>query len=454
MRAFLGPQTAAAAAPSAAAPAAAPPRTSNVLLPGQLLKGRQADIPREPMGLMNLVHNWTNKSVLPQSKINGLCKSVSHMVATEMVPILNELKKEHDVKTITGEFKTLFADAIIEPVLCWERNGDKIEAKLDQVTGGMAPRDLKKEINSSTLGRLNHFLAVLQCYIKEETDARCVCASPPVPGHPRCFLPMLICSYHMLLAWLAYVLSGKDLIQDRLEFGAHNLKAMLNRRDEWAIKASEWLDQARKLKRKFEDDKVAAELAEARQRALRKRATEGASAASCKKMRVLRDAGAKEKYPGSITVAAGDTCELISACTNASWSLVKMLDGASMGTEGNVPTVKLQEIKLQEMVLEDPTDSEAEDDGETSALPVNVQQGSTSGVENFEPAPYHEVLVKGVNIIWESLEHFSLTEFCEDDDFQGFSEEAVHKALKKLAATNPELLQQDQERPFVFLKPV
>ena len=149
---------------------------------------------------MNLVHNWTNKSVLPQSKINGLCKSVSHMVATEMVPILNELKKEHDVKTITGEFKTLFADAIIEPVLCWERNGDKIEAKLDQVTGGMAPRDLKKEINSSTLGRLNHFWPCCSATSKRRRMPGACAPRRLHPGIPDASSP---CSYALITcSWL------------------------------------------------------------------------------------------------------------------------------------------------------------------------------------------------------------------------------------------------------------
>ena len=153
---------------------------------------------------MTLVHNWNNKAVLPQSKINGLCKSVMHMISKEMVVILNDLKKEHDVKTLSGEFKGLFADAVFNPIVCWEHNGDKIEAKLDQVTGGMNPRDLKKEMNSSILGRLNHYVAVMQCYIKEEMEARC---APPMRYAP----PAVTLASSVLNACLSCVCTAGEI---------------------------------------------------------------------------------------------------------------------------------------------------------------------------------------------------------------------------------------------------
>ena len=125
------PAAAAAAAPAAAADAApeAAAEAAEEELPGAL-KSRNKEIPRDEGGIMNLVHTWDNRALLPQSKINGLCREMKHMVPNEMKMILDELKKVHDMATTAGQFISLFANAHT-PVLCWEQNGTKIEKLLD-----------------------------------------------------------------------------------------------------------------------------------------------------------------------------------------------------------------------------------------------------------------------------------------------------------------------------------
>jgi hypothetical protein len=169
-------EAAAAAAPAAAAPApaapaaqAAPPATPAEKRPGALAV-RSKDIPREADGIMNLVHNWNNRAVLPQSKLNGLAKPLQHMVAKEMKPLLDDLKKEHDIKTVAGQFKGYFSDEH-NPVVCWETNKTHILSLLDQTVGDMKPKDLKTTINKSTLGK-NEQVAMLRNYIAIETDEK------------------------------------------------------------------------------------------------------------------------------------------------------------------------------------------------------------------------------------------------------------------------------------------
>tara|TARA_B110000046_G_C12849178_1_gene336967 strand:+ start:130 stop:711 length:582 start_codon:yes stop_codon:yes gene_type:complete len=163
----------------AVTPAAAPAPASTVdaaaasisTQPGQLAS-RNKDIPREANTIMHFVTNWSNKSIVSQATINGLCREMKHMVPKEMKAILLELSKEHDIKAIAGEFKGLFADAVHSPVICWENNGDRITALLDTVVGGASPKNLKKTIDASKLGKLNMYVATLRSYITVEVDEK------------------------------------------------------------------------------------------------------------------------------------------------------------------------------------------------------------------------------------------------------------------------------------------
>jgi pyruvate/2-oxoglutarate dehydrogenase complex dihydrolipoamide acyltransferase (E2) component len=171
---------AAAAAPAAAAAAAAPAAAADASpkaavaaeeeLPGAL-KSRNKEIPRAPNGIMNYVHSWSNRALLKQEKINALCREMKHMVPKEMKMIVDELKKEHDIKTTTGQFTSLFADAHT-PVICWEQNGGKIQALLDVTVGDMIEKNLKKTINASKLGTLNKYVAMLRNYIMIEINEK------------------------------------------------------------------------------------------------------------------------------------------------------------------------------------------------------------------------------------------------------------------------------------------
>ena len=81
-------------------------------------------------------------------------------------------------------------------------------------------------------------------------------------------------------------------------------------------------------------------------------------------MRVRSAQLAKDKQPGRLTVNVGDTCTFLEAATNPMWSHVKMDDDGRLGV---VSASKLVEME-EEAVLENPTDSEQEDEKEKPTL--------------------------------------------------------------------------------------
>lgn len=211
---------------------------------------------------------------------------------------------------------------------------------------------------------------------------------------------------------ISCVPSGNDLIQDRLVFGATNLKPMLKRRDEWAIEASQWLEKAGRLKRAYQRELEANAVAEARGKRAAASSSAGDVAPPTKKMRVLRDAEAKEKHPGSLAVKAGETCLFHESCTNPTWvevraahvpiqtasehamrcvrgacavcAQVTMLDGISKDKRGRVPVFKLEEIK--EEVMADATDSEAEAEAEAQEAAEEAAAEEKPSLEAVESA--------------------------------------------------------------------
>ena len=156
---------------SLAEEAASKVAASDAKQPGDLAS-RNKSIPRDANAIMHLVTNWNNRSIIKQSDINGQCREIKQMVPNEMKAILLELSKQHDIKTTTGQFKGLFADAAHSPVQCWENNGSKIDALLDTVVGNISPKNLKKAINSSKLGTLNKYVSILRNYITVEADEK------------------------------------------------------------------------------------------------------------------------------------------------------------------------------------------------------------------------------------------------------------------------------------------
>ena len=151
---------------------------------GQLTHGRQKEIDRHEGGLMNFVHNWENKSIIAPATIAKMTYSQRDLITDNMKPIHDALKKQHHLKTVKGQFKGYFETAISDPVLCWERNGQAIETLINQTVGDMNPKDLKKTINDSTVGKLNKYLDMLRTFVAEEMDEKIRCGScchPPIP---------------------------------------------------------------------------------------------------------------------------------------------------------------------------------------------------------------------------------------------------------------------------------
>ena len=143
---------------------------------GQLTHGRQKEIDRHEGGLMNFVHNWENKSIIAPATIAKMIYSQRDLITENMKPIHDALKKEHHLKTVKGQFKGYFETAVSEPVLCWEKNGQAIETLINQTVGDMNPKDLKKTINDSTVGKLNTYLDMLRTFVAEEMDEKIRCA--------------------------------------------------------------------------------------------------------------------------------------------------------------------------------------------------------------------------------------------------------------------------------------
>ena len=159
-----------------------PPRTAadasiNLVSPtavkahGSLTHGRQSEILRTENGIMNLVHNWDQRAIVTAKAINEMKYSQKNMIVHDIKPILAAVKvPNHEMTTTKGSFRNLFETAASEPVRCWETNGDRIEGLISQTIGGMKAKYFKVEVNDSTLGKLNKYLAVLRTYVSEEMD--------------------------------------------------------------------------------------------------------------------------------------------------------------------------------------------------------------------------------------------------------------------------------------------
>jgi hypothetical protein len=347
-----------AAAP-AAADAPAEDRAAKVLR-GTLTHGRQKEIIRSETGLMNLVHNWDNRSIVSQQVINKMQHSQKNLITEHMKPIYEALKKAQHLTTVKGQFRGLFETAASEPVRCWEKNGEQIEKLMHYTVGDMSPRELKVKINDSTLGKLNKYVSWLRAMISEETDEKVRCDRWRDRRRVRaCAWGAHACASAAahsctMLPWRVH--SGADVIHDRIAFAGANWKPLLQLRDAWATEASTWLNQRSQLKRACEREEEATRAAEARAEALSRRVGAGAGPPA-KRMRVRSAQVAKEKYPGSLTVNPGDTCILVEPATNPLWARVKMDDD---GRTGIISASKLEDVP-EEAPLPDPSDDELPD---------------------------------------------------------------------------------------------
>eukprot|EP00966_Prymnesium_polylepis_P051694 1196896-Prymnesium_polylepis.1 len=94
---------------------------------------------RVELGIMNLVHNWTNRGIIKQSTINSMKRSQRDMITEQMIPILDAIKKKQHLNTVKGQLKSLFEtpSAVAEPVRCLEVNGQQIEALMTLSIGDM-----------------------------------------------------------------------------------------------------------------------------------------------------------------------------------------------------------------------------------------------------------------------------------------------------------------------------
>jgi hypothetical protein len=162
--------TPAAAPRAAAAPAAGDVPADSAVKHGTLAT-RHTDIPREESGIMNLAHNWENRTIVPYQKINKMNHPLKNLIANEIRPMMAEVQKKHHLNTVKGQFRGYF-ESSHEAVRCWEQNGKHIESLLGTVLGGMKAGELKKTINDSTIGKLNKYLAILRTYIEEELDPK------------------------------------------------------------------------------------------------------------------------------------------------------------------------------------------------------------------------------------------------------------------------------------------
>ena len=139
---------------------------------------------------MNLVHNWDNRAIVTTASIAKMKYSQRDLITENMKPIYDALKKGKHLQTVKGQFVRYFELAAAQPVRCYELHGQAIETLLAQVVGDMKPKELKEKIDSSTLGTLNKYLAMLRTFITEEMDEKLSCvleatnAQPPVPSPP------------------------------------------------------------------------------------------------------------------------------------------------------------------------------------------------------------------------------------------------------------------------------
>lgn len=245
---------------------------------------------------------------------------------------------------------------------------------------------------------------------------------------------------------------------------------MLNRRDDWVVKASEWLEIARRTKRAYEMEKEANEVHEARKRQME--AKESSSSAPAKKMRLTRDAKSKEKHPGSLTVTMGETCTLMEICTQPSWSKVKMLDGVSKGAVGLVPTFKLEEVKEPEQAMAEETmleasDSEAEAEAvaDSAAAEEEAQLEAADDMEREEminqmnddkARPSLELVATELARVLEDLgpgEGFDIHDFMEGEAVSSYSQDHLESALATLAAKVPPLVMIDESNYPPYTRP-
>ena len=174
--------------PPPAAPVAPPaPKEDAATLKarGSLSHGRQSEINREESGLMNLIHNWENRAVVPASTIAKMKYSQRDLITENMKPIYDELKKKQHLNTVKGRFSHLFETAVTEPVRCYEKNGKELETLIVETCGDMAASELKKKVNDSKLGKLNKMLGWLRTFVEEEMDEKLRSACTHSLLHPR-----------------------------------------------------------------------------------------------------------------------------------------------------------------------------------------------------------------------------------------------------------------------------
>jgi hypothetical protein len=134
---------------------------------------------RSEGGLMNLAHNWDNRSIVTAATISKMKHSMKDLITENIKPILDVLKSPKHLQTVKGTFVNYFSASAADPVRCYEAHGTAIETLMTHTLGGMLPKDFKTTINDSTLGKLNRYLAILRTFFAEETDAKIRCMPRP-----------------------------------------------------------------------------------------------------------------------------------------------------------------------------------------------------------------------------------------------------------------------------------
>jgi hypothetical protein len=83
---------------------------------GELTNGRQVEILRSENGLLNLVHNWDNRSIVSAATISKMKHSQRDLITENMKPIHDVLSKAKHLSTVKGQMRGYFESAASEPV--------------------------------------------------------------------------------------------------------------------------------------------------------------------------------------------------------------------------------------------------------------------------------------------------------------------------------------------------
>ena len=193
-----GQRTLPGASPPVAVAVEAPEDRNTKAAKGMLTHGRQAEIIRHENGIMNLVHNWDNRNIVPMKTITTMKYSQRDLITESMIPILHVLKTSKDhLATVKGALIRCFSSATYEPVRCHQLNGPEIEKLMSENIGDMAACELKVKVNDSKLGSINKYVGMLRTFVTEEMDVKIRCVRTLLRMHTRTCLTCVHCGWQM-----------------------------------------------------------------------------------------------------------------------------------------------------------------------------------------------------------------------------------------------------------------